>query len=460
MQYYNKIKIYIKARLLMEKKLFLTLLVTGTLSAMTLDETIQKALLHNNTLKKIALDVDVAKANRKSKKAQNYGRIDFLASYDHYNNARTLAPLTPMDIAGTPDGSYKIPTTNDLMNAGVAYNVVLFNGFAQLNSYKISDILYKNSLIKSKLTKAEVIYNVRTLYLSLLSLDEQLEAQKSFTLSQKRLYEKVKLAYELGSKSKLDTLKAKNSYELARSNEDKTAANIEILRATLTSMIGGENFKDEKPITIDITQSVDNRQQSDIKKLNRYKLATLQSEVAKKKLSTAYAAYYPKVDLSAYYGYSFGPNATTNHSPVSDITYLNEGDYNDKVNWQVGIHLKWNLYDFGSKSALVEKEKVALLSSKLAEQDVALEIDKNLKIAKSKLSLALSTYSAALSEYELLKEITKAEEIKYDNNASTLTDLLDFRSKEAVAYAKMISSKYEFQKAKYYIDYLLERGEK
>jgi len=215
---------------------------------MSLDETIQKALLHNNTLKKTSLEIEQSKENRASKKAQNFGRIDLIANYDHYNNARTLSPLTPMDIVGGQDGAYKIPTTNDLVTAGVAYNVVLFNGFAQQNSYKISDILYKNSIIKSKLGHEELIYNIRTIYLSLLSLDEQLQAQKAYTKAQHQLYEKIVQSYELGSKSKLDTLKAKNSYEASLSSEQKIIANIEILRATLTTLIGGQEFSNEEAI--------------------------------------------------------------------------------------------------------------------------------------------------------------------------------------------------------------------
>ena len=442
----------------MNKKLFAALFVSASLSAMSLDETIQKALLHNNSLKKISLEIEQSKQNRASKKAQNFGRIDLLANYDHYNNARTLSPLTPMDIVGSQDGAYKIPTTNDLATAGLAYNVVLFNGYAQQNSYKISDILYKNSIIKSKLGKEELIYNVRTLYLSLLSLDEQLQAQQAYTKSQFQLYKKITAAYKLGSKSKLDTLKAKNSYEASFANERTLVANIEILRATLTNIIGGENFSNEEPISIRIDETkVDSL---DVENLERYKLYALKSDIAKKRVNSAYSSYYPKIDFSSYYGYSMGPNATTNTSPLTNKTYINEGDFNNETIWQLGVHLKWNLYDFGAKSSLVEKEKLAYLSSKLEQEDIKLEIDKNLKIATSKLDLARAQYNSASSEFELLREISKVEQVKYENNAVTLTDLLDSRAKAELAYAKMISSKYEFQKARFYIDYLLERGEK
>jgi len=444
----------------MKKTLLLGLFTALYANAMTLDETIDKALLHNNSLKKVTLEVEQSKENRTSKRAQNFGRVDFVASYDHYNNARTLAPLTPMQIVGgSGTGAYEMATTKDMMSTGITYNVILFNGFAQQNSYKISDIMYKNSIIKSKLSKEELIYNVRSLYLSILSLEEQLDAQKANTVSQKNLYEKIEASYKLGSKSKLDTLKSKNSYEVSLSNEQKIAANINILKATLTMLIGGEEFDNAQQIDIALNESAENETQN-IESLKRYEMYALKTKIAEKKYKTADAAYYPIIDFSAYYGYNFGPNDTTNTFPTTGETFIEKGDFNNENIWQVGLHLKWNIFDFGSKSAISQKEKLSLMSSQLDQEDMKLELQKNLTVAKDKLALAKAEYNSALSQHELLSEIVKVESLKYESDAVTLSDLLDSKAKEKLAYAKMISSKYEFQKAKYYIDYLLERGEK
>jgi len=441
----------------MKKTLFFSLFAALYANAMTLDETIDKALLHNNTLKKVSLEVAQSKENRASKQAQNYGRVDFMASYDHYNNARTLAPLTPMQIVGGT-GAYEMATTKDMISTGIAYNVVLFNGFAQQNSYKISDIMYKNSIIKSKLSKEELIYNVRSLYLSILSLEEQLEAQKANTISQKSLYEKIEASYKLGSKSKLDTLKSKNSYEVSLSNEQKIAANINTLKTTLTMLMGGEDFDSAEHIDIALEESEEKHH--DIESLKRYEMYELQTRIAEKKYKSADAAYYPIIDFSAYYGYNFGPNDTTNTFPTTGETFIEKGDFNSENIWQAGIHLKWNILDFGSKSATSQKEKLSMMSSQLDQADMKLELKKNLAIAEDKLALAKADYNSALSQHELLEEIVKVESLKYESNAVTLSDLLDSKAKEKIAYAKMISSKYAYQQAKYYIDYLLERGEK
>jgi len=442
----------------MNKKIVLSLFFTVSLNAMSLDTTIKEALLHNNSLKKVVLDKDIAQENRKTKKSQNFGRFDLKIDYDHYNNARTLAPLTPMDIASSPTGAYKMPTTNDLISAGVTYNIVLFDGFAKQNSYKISDLVYKNSTFKIKLSKEELIYNVKSLYLSLLALQEQLDAQEKYVNSQNKLYNYIVKEYKLGSKSKLDTLEAKNSYTEALSNKEKIQANIEILKATLSKIIASDKFDRAEKIIIHFDEEF--QKKIDFQNLSRVKLAEFSQNIAQKKLNTAKSSYYPKINLTTYYGYNMGPNATTNTFASTGVTYLNKGDFNSENIWQIGLHLKWNIYDFGVKNSNIQKGKIALLKSKIDKDDVKSELEKNLKIAKSKVVLAKADYASLKSQYELLVAIQEAQKVKYTNSALTLTDLLDTEAKEALVYAKIINAKYEYQKAKYYIEYLLEKGVK
>ena len=449
---------------MMKKLLLLSLATLSCLFGMSLETTIQKALVNNNNLKIVIYQKQQSKAIKKSKQMQNYGQLNFTAGYDHYNLARTLAPLTPMDIVGSKDGAYQIPSTKDLINSGISYNVVLFDGYAQKKSFEIADIQHKSFLIKENLTKEDLVYNVKNLYVSLLSLQDQLQAQKLFTTSQKQLYIQIQSAYKFGKRSKLDMLKAKNSYLTSLSIEEKIKSNIEILKATLQQLIGGENF--DKAETVYVT--FDNKERSFTKNINnlqKYEIYTLQSGIAQKKIDTAKSAYYPKIDFNMYYGYNFGPNATTNTSPAlipgnTPKTYIEEGDWNSKEIWQAGIHLKWNIYDFGMKSAVVQKEELNKLIAITQTQEIKLKLQKDIKIAQSKKRLAQTTYKMAQNEYELALEISNVEQTKYDNNAATITDLLQAQAKAKLLQAKQINAKYDYLKAQYALDYLLEKGTK
>lgn len=436
-----------------------------SLQAITLEESVTYALENNNALKQADVSVERSKSSRDAKQAQNFGRVDIIASYDHYNLSRTLAPLTPMSIVGSPDGAYQIPTTQDLFSAGIAYNVILFNGFAQQSAYKISDLQYQNAAIRSKLGKEELIYNVRNLYISLLALQEQLEAQVLYTASEQRLVERIRKERELGSKSKLDLLRAQNTLEASKAQEQTMTANIDILKASLSALMGGHTVNNTESIAISIDEGETSKSELDITALKRYQASELNVKANARKREQSKAGFYPVIDFGAYYGQNFGPNDTTNTvppastAPTAGQTLIDEGDWNNEEIWQVGVHLKWNILDFGATSSKSEESKLAYLQAKLESDNVKIELRKNVITAHSKIKLAVAQFNSATSQYALLSETEKIEQIRYDNNALTLTDLLTTQAKKSLAYAQMINAKYNYQKAKYYLDYLLEKGE-
>jgi len=450
----------------MRNLLLLSFTLFTSLQAMTLDATISYALEHNNALKQTALSIEYSKSMRETKKAQKFGRLDALASYDYYNNARTLTPLTPMSIVGSPDGAYTIPTTQNMFSVGIAYNVVLFDGFAQKNSYKIADLQYKSAAIKSSLGREELIYNVRNLYISLLAAQEQLEAQNLYTLAQDRIAKRIKKEMELGSKSRLDMLRAQSSVAASVSQVASIGSNIAILKATLSSLMGDKVFDKTEPIEITLPEVLSfDASSADLHSLKRYQASELNVQASQKKKEQAASAYYPHVDFSAYYGQNFGPNDTTNVVPLTSTastageTVIDEGDWNNDANYQIGVHVKWNILDFGQTSALNEAARVSYLQAKLESNGVAIELRKSIMTAQSKIKLAKAQYINAQVQYNLLNETQKMEQVRYDNNALSLTDLLDTSAKKELTYVQMINAKYNYKKANYYLDYLLEKGE-
>jgi len=429
-----------------------------SLKAISLDDAISYALKHNNTLQQANLNVKNSKQQKEIKKAENFGHINVIASYEHYNLSRTLVPLAPLSISSSPSGAYEIPTTKNLFNAGLTYNVTLFNGFAQQNLYKISDLQYENSKIKNKLNHEELIYNVRILYISLLALEEQLEAQSLYTLSEKRLLENINKQRKAGTKSKLDFLRAKNAVEASKAQETILEANIAILKANLSATFGDKEFDKTEPISIEVQNH--KFPSVVINELQRYQASKLNIEVSKKKKELTKASYYPVVDFSAYYGKNFAPNDTTNILPSTGSTIIDKGDWHNESVWQVGLHLKWNIFDFGVKSAKYEESNILYLKSKLESENVVITLQKNIVTAQNKIKLAQAEFKSRKSQYSLLTETEKIEQIRYDNNALTLTDLLSTQAKKTIAKAQMINAKYNYQKAIYYLDYLFEKGEK
>jgi len=152
-------------------------LFSGTSSGLTIEEAVTLALENNPDLQKQQMNRALSEGDLSGKKSQNFGKIDLVASYGHYNLPRTLAPLTPASIFKDPTA---VPTTEDLFATGIMYEVPLFTGFAQQRSVEIAALEKEMAGAAIKLSREQLIYNVKTLYVNILSLQAQEKAQRGY----------------------------------------------------------------------------------------------------------------------------------------------------------------------------------------------------------------------------------------------------------------------------------------
>jgi len=188
------------------------------------------------------------------------------------------------------------------------------------------------------------------------------------------------------------------------------------------------------------TTSEANLDERDLKSLNRYQLSLLEVQKSNKKLKNAKSSYYPNLSANGYYGNNYG-----------------EGE-NDDI-WQVGISLNWVLYDFGSRSAGIQKVKIESLQTSLESKKVALILAKDLKESKQRVDIAIAKLQSAKTELDLVLESMKIEDMRYKQGVGTIYDLLFAKSRHQSTLSKEISAKYALQSAIYYYKYITENGE-
>ncbi len=426
----------------MMKKISLICLVSLTSMALTLEQSVDLALKNSTKLGEIQLNKDIQKYNKEQKQSLKYGELSLVGSFDHYNLPRTLVPLTPTSI--TPD----IATTQDLFSVGINYSVALFTGFAQTRSVEIQELQENSAQLLENLTKEQIIYNVKSIYLSLLSLQKQLLSLEEYMGAQKDLLSIIHTEVELGKKAYIDELKATNDLEATRANKQKLLSNIDILKASMKYFINTE-VDPLQDIDIDVKGLAFDY--SNLNSLEKLQILNLSLQSIDKKIAIAKSSYYPQVSLSGYYGQNFGYNDSSNP---------NEGDFNNENIWQVGVKIKYNLYDFGSRSASVESAKLQKMQSKIKIYDKMREVQKDIDSAIAKFQESIANYKSATSQYKLLKESASIEKVRYDNGAATINDLLFINAQRELAKSKMIDAKYNYQKTIYSIEYLLEKGNK
>ncbi len=422
---------------------------TGLARALTLDECVALALRNNPDIRREELGVRLADQAMREQKSRNFGRLDLVSTYTHYNLPRTLAPLTPASLGSDPAG---VATTRNLFTGGITYEVALFTGFADTRSVEIAALQKEMAASAFRVSREQLIYNVRSLYVSILSAQEQARAQEAYADALQRLHDKIARELELGKKARIDLLKASADLENARAVQNQIRNNIASLRSALASLLNIDRLGDlvaAGPTPPDLpaaTAPAPNRLQH----LARLRSARLAAEKEETLARKAESVLYPQVLLTSAYGQNFGPNDQSN---------IYSGEWNSEQVWQAGLTLRWNIFDFGSSRARIRQAKIAARRSRYQEQATKLSLRNNLQEAVARINTAISDHSAARAELALTRETVAIEQVRFDQGAADINDLLTARARNRLAQSRAIDAGFRYRTARYYLDYLLEQGE-
>ncbi len=426
------------------------LLLTMPLFGSTLDGLIEYAMKHSTVVKQSQAQMELAQASREESSSAQYGSIDLVGSYTHFNLPRTLVPLTPATILVDPKA---VATTKNLWSTGLMYSIPLFTGFAQTRQVEMDSIATRLSQSKLSLTKEQLAFNVASLYLSILALQDMTFAQTKHVEALKKLKNTISNEVKFGKKAQIDLLKAENDLYGNISYLEVIKGNIAITKASLASLVGMDRIETIKPIKVAVKKpnySI-NGLLSKTSSLDKVLIADLNLKKAGKGIEKSESSMLPQVSLSSYYGYNYGENDPSN---------LYSGEFESEKNWQIGVNAKWTLYDFGKRDAATQKAKIAHMQAELDKQQTLLDLKKFLIEASEKMKQEYANYRSNVKQLALAKKSEKIENVRYHNGVSTINDLLYAKSQTHLASAKLIESKYNYQKGKFYMDYLLERGVK
>ncbi|TET88057.1 MAG: TolC family protein [Sulfurovum sp.] len=422
-------------------RIFYILLLTVPLFSSTLNGLTQYATKHSTVVKQSQAQIELAQIKREESRVQQYGSLDLVGDYTHYNTPRTLMPLTPTIIASGP-----VTTTKDLFSAGMAYNVPLFTGFAQTRQIEIDNIAAQMSTAKARLTKEQLVYNIRSLYLSILAQKEILKAQRAYTHALKKLTKQIAYEVKVGKKAKIDLFKAQSDSQASQTQQEILASNIEMTKATLSSLVG-KRVEKVTPLRIKVKKprySV-NKLYAKASGLAKVEMEDMALAKADKMIAKSRSAKLPQVNLSSYVGKNYGEDEASK-------------SWDNETLWQVGVNVKWNLVDFGKRDLGVQQAKIAKMEATFKKEQTLLDLRKLLTQGVEKVKQSYAEYLGNSAQLRLSKKSESIEKVRYANDVATLNDLLLAKGKRQLAQAKLIESKYNYKKSIYYLDYLLERG--
>jgi len=422
--------------------LLTTLFLANPVWATSLNELVQSGLQHNSLIKKSDLQIELTEAKRVESRAKRFGEFDMVGSYTHYNSPRTLAPIVPSALSPTSS----VDTTQDLFSTGMQYSVPLFTGGAMERQVDIDNIAMQMSQSKKRLSREELIYNIRSLYISALSIEELIGSQEGYVEALSELQDKITYGVELGKRAKIELLKANNDLTQAMGSVAKSKSSLKMLTHTLQALTHYGTIENLEPLNVQIVSRHSSLEESNLAKLERFRVQELEIQKGSKLVKKVEASSKPQIALNAYIGHNYD---------------LDQFDPFEKEQlWQIGLNVKWDIFDFGKTSAKLQQVKIAKLQA-IAQNEATTEGFKKLFAkAINEIETAQTNYNTSESQYQLLQETEKIEKARYDAGVATLNDLLLATSKTELAKSQMIQSKYAYQNGVFYLDYLLERGER
>ena len=416
----------------MKKGIFLTLAMVSFSYAVSLDTLIQTTKKYNPVLNGKILELKAQSHVVKQRKASRFGEIDIYSIYNRYEDPRILYPLSP------PINPKNIVGAENQFIAGISYTVPIFTGFKITKSIKISELAKSIKQSQLNLTKNQILYNLKVLYIKVLSLQKQLYAFKEYKKSLDVLYDNVKSAVKEGKKAEVDLLKVDYERKSVEATIDKIKNSIQTLKSAIKTVVGKRDidlstFEDIKPEDFPPKDLA----LAKINALDRIKQAKIGEEIAKNKVDIAKSEYFPHVFLKAY-------------------TQRNMGNSEYKDLWQISLNIKYNLFDFGKrKHSYIEKalkEKIA----KLREKQVKLELLKDIDKAYNDIKTATSKIKATEKQVQLAKTVEDIEKTKYEEGVSDIYDYLHAKAQRYLAESSYYQALYNKEIAISYLKYLLE----
>lgn len=389
-----------KARIAMVS--LLAIFALNRTNALTLDEAVNLAI-KNNTSLKIAQNTEAARRyNEYQAKVSRLGELEAIGNITHYNFERTLTPMVPPI---TPP----FPLSDDtITNLGGSYTVPIFTGFKLSRNISIASLSHEIARLQAFFTERSIRFNVYSIYLKGLSLKGQLQARSEQEKALSELYKNVELGVKVGRYAPIDIKKVAYQYEMVKAQKQNLESNIASLKMALNQLTGLEvsNWDfEEVELKEKEYPSIDEILKSAL--LNREDVAMV---MKKKQISEA---NYSKSK------YAYLPDIYGNYTYIRSIA----GDGSVPI-WNYGLMLKWSVFDFGKRAFDMASLKNEYKSAREAEIAQNLSVRREVVDAYENLKTQIAMHEAAARALNYAKDALDTENVKYQQGAGSMYDLL------------------------------------
>ena len=335
------------------------------------------------------------------------------------------------------DGLSFPANTHDLYNLDITLTQPLFTGFSIIENYRLAQLGIKEARANEELAHLEITYETETAYFNYL---KQLKFAETAARTVARLEAQARdsqLFFDNELIPLNDLLYSKVKLSQARQRQRRVKTNVLLTRARLATIIQVDRDSiftvTDEPSQKTMDFSLDKATRVALSKRPELRLANYAITSAGHQVKLAQSDYYPNLSLQA------------SHTRMGDKFAVDgDGLTSTPYNTLVSIGATWKLWEWGRRNHQVKNARASVEEArhtlKQVEDEIALEIKNNFENAAT----SFLNIATAAEEVKLGQENFRVTKLRYQNQLSTATEILDSQAALTEAEASYYNALYEY----------------
>ena len=327
--------------------------------------------------------------------------------------------------------------THDVYNLDLTITQPLFSGFSIIENYRLAQIGIKQAQTEERLARLEITFETVSAYFNYLK-------QTRFAETAARTVERLKsqardsqLFYDNELIPLNELLYSKVKLSQARQQQRRVKNRLKLARAQLATIIQIERDAEftvtDEAIKNMVDFSLAQATAAALSKRPELTLANYAIDSAGHRVKLAQSDYYPTLALSAQH-----------HRMGDDFKVDGDGITSTPYNTTLLIGATWRLWEWNRSGHQVARARAEVEEARQRLKDAADEISLEVK---NNFENALTSYqniATAKEEVELGKENYRVTKLRFQNQLSTATEVLDSQAALTQSEASYYNALYEY----------------
>ncbi|TCK02869.1 TolC family protein [Phorcysia thermohydrogeniphila] len=404
--------------------------------AITLKEAEELAVKNYPQLEALSLKSEGLKKRALSTKLFRLGEVNLILDLRHFDKEYLLVPMSSI-----PLPLNRPPFDRDKLSWGIDYSIPLYLGGNTARQVKVLKLRSEILENLKESTKWQLKFNVDSVFLSYLALDEVERALKDYRKSLERLKESIEAGISAGKFAKVDLLKVTSQIKSTEARIDEVRAKKESLKTALEILIGKEveTVEAYEVSYAPVELSLNELYRKLVKNNSLLKAKEKEVRVSEREKEIEEGKFGLKVKAEIFYTRNYGFNSSENEG----YGYA-------------GVTLSYPVFEFGRKRLSVLSAKLQKLARIKELETEKLKLKKELSESLSDLRAIQSKIGALKEKLKLAEEVERIEELKYKSGKGDINHLLLAKSERFLTEAELKEAYYRWEIARRRIRALLE----